>query len=186
MTSPDIVFSGMTTKGVPIVIRYPKQEDLLEMWRMINELSQERTFIMYQGEEISLQEEREYLTSQLDKIQKKKSIQLVAFCDGVLAGITSIDFLEKIERHTGVFGVSVLKAFRGQGIGTQLMKEVFSEAVRVRPSLEIMILWVFSNNELAIRMYEHFGFREYGRLPHGVKLEHGYVDRISMYKSLKK
>ena len=185
MTSPDIVFSGMTTKGVPVVIRYPKKDDLLEMWGMINELSKERTFIMYQGEEISLQDESEYLSSQLEKIEKRRSVQLLAFCDDLLVGIASVDFKDKIERHIGVFGVSVIKAFRGKGIGTQLMREVFCEAIRIQPGLEIMILWVFANNPLAITMYERFGFREYGRLPRGIKFEHGYVDRISMYKSLK-
>jgi RimJ/RimL family protein N-acetyltransferase len=49
----------------------------------------------------------------------------------------------------------------------------------------MFVLYVFSNNAFAIKMYERAGFLEYGRLPRGVKLEHGYVDRISMYKPLK-
>lgn len=185
MSQSDMVFSGTTTKGVSIVIRYPRQEDLTCMWHMINELSQERTYIIYQGEDISMQEERKYLSSQLDKIHKKRTVQLLAFCDNVLAGIASVDFLDKIERHIGVFGVSVVKAFRGQGIGSELMREVFQEATTVNKDLEMMILWVFSTNTRAIQMYQRFGFQEYGRLPNGVKLEHGYVDRVAMYKSLK-
>jgi ribosomal protein S18 acetylase RimI-like enzyme len=149
---------------------------------MINALSQERTFIMYQGEEVSLRDEEAYLSSQLDKIRKGKTIQLLAFCEDVLVGIASVDFQDKVERHIGVFGISVIEACRSKGIGTQLMKEVFREAARVQPSLEILILWVFANNKLAIKLYEKFGFREYGRLPRGIKLEHGYVDHIAMYK----
>jgi ribosomal protein S18 acetylase RimI-like enzyme len=185
MTSHHIVFSGETSKGTSVIIRYPLKEDLHEMWDVINELSQERTFITYQGEKISLQDEEEYLSSQLDKMLKGKTVQLLAFCDDVLVGVSSIDFLDRVEQHTGVFGITVIKSFRGKGIGALLMREVFRETAKVRPSLEIVTLWVFANNNLAIRMYEGFGFQEYGRLPRGIKLEHGYVDRISMYKSLK-
>ena len=46
-------------------------------------------------------------------------------------------------------------------------------------------LEVAADNERAIRLYERFGFKEYGRCPRALKRENGYADEIGMVKILK-
>ncbi len=177
-----VVFQGKSEKGKEIVIRYPKKLDLNAMWEYINAISKERTFISYQGEEVSIEEEEKFLNTQLESISKNVAILLLATSGGKVIGICGIDAKTRIEKHLGVFGISIAKEFRGEGIGSQLMQLVISEAEKNIPQLEIIILGVFSNNDLAKKMYENFGFKEYGILPKGIKRDSGYSNHIFMYK----
>ena len=181
-----IIYQGKTKKGLPITVRYLSKDDIQKMWKLINALSQERTFITYQGEKITLIEEAKYLKSKLEKIAEKKCIQLMAFSDNKLLGTANIDMKDKVARHIGNFGIIIAKKYRGQGIGKLLMKLALDEAVKNIPDLEIVVLQVFANNSLAHKMYKKFGFVDYGRLPNGIKLEEGYRDDIFMFKNVKK
>ena len=165
-----------------IIFRYPTKEDLNAMWEFINMISKEKTFIRFQGEEISLEEEKKFLNSHLLKIAKKESVQLLVFFKGRLIGISDITMKDKIEKHLGVFGIIIAKDFRGQGIGKMLMEKVIDEARKNLSQLEIILLNVFANNDLAKQMYKKFGFVEYGLMPNGIKLETGYADDVLMYK----
>ncbi len=69
----------------------------------------------------------------------------------------------------------------GLGVGTALMQAVLDEARAHLAGLQIVTLSVFGNNETAIRMYERFGFQEFGRLPRGIRHQGQYVDHIYMY-----
>lgn len=180
-----IVFQGKSDKGKQLIIRYPTKADLNAMWEYINTLSKEKTFIRYRGEKISLKEESEFLTKELEEIAKNQAIFLLAFYKEKLIGASGIDMKDKIEKHLGVFGVTIAKEFRGEGIGSILMENVINEAVKKLSDLEIIILGVYKNNVLAKQMYKKFGFLEYGTLPKGIKLEDGYVDHTFMYKIIR-
>lgn len=180
-----VVFEGKSEKGKHILVRYPTRDDASEMCEYINTLSKERTFIRFQGEEVSLERETKFLNSQLQRIAKKESVQLHVFSGGKIIGISEIDMKDKISKHIGEFGISIAKEFRREGIGSLLMKLVIDEAVKNIPQLEIITLGVFSNNPLARDMYKKFGFFEYGSLPDGVKLGDKYVDHIYMYKKVR-
>lgn len=180
-----IVFEGKTKKGTSIVIRYPNQEDAQEMCDYINTLSLEQTFIAFQGEQNTLESETKYLNELLEKIEKRKAVLLLVFCDGKLIGNSGIDLRDKAMSHEGVFGISIAKDFRGEGIGKILMTHVLEEAEKNLPELKIITLGVFSDNDLAYEMYEKFGFKEFGRLPKGIKHKKEYVDHIYMYKNVR-
>ncbi len=165
-----------------IEIRAPKKEDLEIMLDYINELSKEKTFIRFQGEEVSKEEEENYLNSQLEKIKNHQAVQLLLLVDGNLAGLSGINLGEKIEKHLGLFGITIKKEFRGQGLGSKLMQAVIDEAIKNLPDLEIIILACYGENTLAKQMYEKFGFKQYGNLPKGIKRESGYSNHILMYK----
>lgn len=185
MEKGKIVFKGRSDKGKEITIRYPTKKDLKAMWEYINTLSDERTYIIFQGEKLTLEEEEKFLKTHLEKISKNLAVLLLVFCEGKLIGNSGIDLKERVERHIGVFGITIAKGFRGEGIGTKLMELVIKEAEENLPNLETITLGVFSNNDLAKEMYRKFGFREYGNLPMGIKLENGYIDHIYMYRIIK-
>ena len=177
-----IVFKGKTADGTPYLIRYPKRTDLNELWRYINELSQEQTFISWQGEEISLKDERDFLNGLLRKIREGKSVFLVAESNGKIIGDTGIDTKGRVNNHVGLLGLSIAKEFRGKGIGKKLIQSVLDEAGKKLKHLKIIHLECFATNEVACNLYKSVGFKEYGKLPGGIAYKDGFVDEILMYK----
>jgi len=178
------VFEGLSDKGNKIVVRYLAKDDAQMMRDYINTLSKEQTFIRFQGEKVSLGDEAKYLNDQLKRITEKQTVALLVFCNNKLIGISSIDMKDKTESHEGVFGISIINEYRGEGIGTILMNQVLEEAKRHIPQLRIVTLGIFDGNLIAKSMYEKFGFKEYGRLPKGVLHKGKYVDHIYMYKNV--
>ncbi|MEX2028448.1 MAG: GNAT family N-acetyltransferase [Candidatus Curtissbacteria bacterium] len=186
MAPVKIISESKSKNGTQVTLRYPTKDDTQVMCDYINSLSDERTYISFQGEHMTLEEEQQYLNNLLEKFKEHKCLQILAFVQDKLIGTTSIDMGERTSSHIGNFGISVAKDFRGQGIGKLLMQTALDEAVKEIPNLQIVTLGVFSNNDLAKKMYEDFGFVEYGRLPQGVKLEAESTDHVHMYKVVKK
>jgi len=180
-----IVFEGLSKNGNKIVICYPMKDDAQVCCDYINALSKEKTFIRFQGEQVNLEYESKYLNTQLEKIIKKQGVTLLAFCSDKLIGHSSVDMKDKTEGHEGVFGISIAKEYRGEGIGKKFMQLVLEEAEKNIPQLRIITLGVFGDNPLAKSIYEKFGFKEYGRLPKGSLHKEKYVDHILMYRNVK-
>jgi ribosomal protein S18 acetylase RimI-like enzyme len=179
-----IVYQGKTKKGLDIVVRYPEKGDGQKMREYINELSKERTFIRYQGEQETLENESKYLDSILKNIEEKRSVHLFVFYNDSLISASDIKMMDKTEKHIGVFGIAVLKEFRGQGLGKFLMDLVFEEARKNLKGLKIVTLEVYAKNSIARRIYQNFGFKEYGLLPNGIVRDENYDDAILMYKNV--
>ncbi|MBI4097434.1 MAG: GNAT family N-acetyltransferase [Candidatus Levybacteria bacterium] len=180
-----VVYQGKSKKGNAFIIRYPVMGDVRKTWEYINKISKEKTFIMYQGEEISLEHETDYLTKQLQKIAKNQSVVLLVFIGEKLIGISGIDMRDRATSHQGVFGISIDRDFRGEGIGKKLIEIIIKEAKEKIPQLKIISLGVFGDNPKACKIYESFGFVELGRLPEGILHNGKYVDHIYMYKAVR-
>ncbi len=181
----EIVYQDKTSKGENILIRYPQEDDMQAMCDYINTLSKEQTFIRFQGEQISLEDETKYLNGQLEKIRNQRTVQLLVICGNQIVGIAGVDLKEKTESHEGVFDISLAKEFRGEGLGKTLMRLTLEEAENNLPQLRLITLGVFGDNTLAQELYKKFGFQEYGRLPGGSRHKDQYVDHIYMYKKTK-
>lgn len=177
-----VIFEGTSDKGNAIIICYPAEKDAQAMCDYINALSKEQTYIRFQGEQIDVAFEEKYLQGQLEKIGKKRTVQLFVFSNSKLIGIAGVDMKDKTESHEGVLGISLAKDFRGEGLGKKLMQLTLEEAKKELPGIRILTLGVFGDNVLAQDMYKKFGFQEYGRLPEGSLHRRKYVDHIYMYK----
>lgn len=174
-----IVFEEHIPNLGTFTLRYPKSSDAKQMCEYINELSLEGTYITFQGEEISLEDETSYLESQLKKIAGKESIQLLAFIDSTMVGIGGIERKEKVSSHVGILGISLHRDFRKKGLGKKLLNALLSEAKKL-PELKIISLEVFANNSVAQKLYTSVGFVEYGRLPNGIRFQGEFVDALYM------
>ncbi len=94
-------------------------------------------------------------------------------------------YLQTIEKlkHQALFVILVDAKYRGQGIGTFLLKELMKKA-RFEFGIEILHLEVYDNNP-AISLYKRLGFKEYGVHPKYLKgLDGTYFDKIMMQKYL--
>ena len=67
MEQGTIVLEGRSRQGKSILIRSLQQNDAEALCRYINALSSERTFVRFQGEQVSLEGERAYIASQLQQ-----------------------------------------------------------------------------------------------------------------------
>ncbi len=177
-------WSFESKSGKNIIFRLPKTNDLHDLHAYINKLSKEKIYTTFQGETISIEDEKSYLETQLENIKKQTAFQLLAFYENTLIGVCGIDMLEKVEAHIGEFGVSIDKEYRGEGIGQKFCEVILENAKTYLPNLEIITLKVYSENKEAIDLYVKLGFEHYGTLPLGVKIQGENMDLIHMYKCL--
>lgn len=179
-----IVFLGQTKTGKSVVVRYPKMTDLENLLTFINNLSDEKTFVRYQGEHETLESERRFIITRLKEINNKQCVHLLAFLDKELAGVVEIHLKDKTENHIGVLALSVVKKFRNDGLGKILLDSVIKEAKNELKGLKIITLEVYSANKIAHDLYTKMGFVEYGRLPKGISRAGKFEDAILMYKQI--
>ncbi|MDP4009721.1 MAG: GNAT family N-acetyltransferase [Candidatus Shapirobacteria bacterium] len=182
--SEQILYQGKTKKGNDLVIRYINKKDAENQLNFINLISQEKTYVIFQGEQLTLEEEQKYVDSKVEGILNNKSIFLLALIDNKIVGSSSIDMDGNVSSHVGSFGIIVSKSCRGEGIGNILLKTVLKEAKAKLINLKIVVLSVFSNNPIAQKLYLKNGFKEYGILPKGIKHRNKFVDSILMYKNI--
>ena len=110
-----------------------------------------------------------------------RSLLLGAFVDGRLVGMSSLRPVHPADRarHRAGFGISILRAYWGKGIGTAMLRTTIDMA-KTR-ALEQIELDVVSTNEAAIRLYRRMGFVEFGRHPRMMKYRDGtYADTLLM------
>ena len=109
------------------------------------------------------------------------AIDLVAERDGEIigsAGLFSAGPAAR-RRHALGLGISVARAAQGQGVGTALMTALCDYADNWAGCLRIE-LTVYTDNEIAQRLYRNFGFELEGTL-RGYALRDGaYVDAHTM------
>lgn len=185
MEPGQIVYRGKTKDGKDFILRYPKEDDLEKLLKFINAISAEKTFIRFQGEVVTLEQEKEYLFGQLKRIADKTAVQLTVFVEDELVGNSDLNLKTLSENHVGVFGIVIAKDFRNQGIGKILIEKILEEAVKNLSELTIVELGCLANNQLALNLYQELGFKEVGRLPQGIKYRDEFVDHVYMYKKIR-
>jgi len=113
---------------------------------------------------------------------------LVAFpmvCDGMVSDdpVLAPYSLLEVDNSFYICGVAIRSEYRGQGIGTQLMKLAEQQA-KLR-KFEILSLIVFEENQEALEFYKNLGYREVKRakiVSH--PLIHADGDAILMEKNI--
>lgn len=175
------VFSG-NHKGTDIVIRHVRRDDVERLMSFMNIISKEQTFITFQGEQMTLEEESRYVEDFIHKAENHRNVKLLVFHGDSLIGVADVTSKDRVETHVGVFGLIIAKDWRKKGIGRFLMEKALEEAQKNILGLKIITLGVFANNPIAKAMYKGLGFVEYGLLPRGIQHKRELVDHIYMYK----
>lgn len=182
--TPGRIVKQCTTKsGKSAVIRYPTMEDVTDLWRHINAISAEDTFVTFSGEVVSMEDEEKYLTSELKAIADHTAVKLFCYVDGHFAGVCDIHRHQQKKRrgsHVGVFGLVIGKEYRGDGVGYILAQTTIDEAKRTMDNLRLVILECFASNESAMHLYTKLGFSEVGRLPKALFFHEDYIDEVMM------
>lgn len=162
------------------VLRSASLEDAREMIDYLRVTNEESYFMLRYPEEITMteDEEKELLK---EWVENPNKLLLLAVIDGHIIGSCGIAPIagHLKTKHRASFGISVKKAHWGKGVGKLLMTEVLAFAKTC--GFEQVELGVFSDNTRARKLYEQFGFAEWGRILNAYKLKDGtYRDEISM------
>lgn len=111
---------------------------------------------------------------------ERGDVFFLAEADGVRVGELNLRRGTRIAfKHSTVLGLSIAKAWRGQGVGSALMQHAL-EWARAQGNLRRVELWVYASNTTAIRLYERHGFVVEGRRRGSVRVGDGYVDDLLM------
>lgn len=122
-----------------------------------------------------IEEFREFVQN----IIRRRYPQFVALSVGEVVGWC--DVLPKtwpIYAHTGVLGVALLPALRGQGVGTRLIERTLQAARAF--GLSRVELTVRENNRNAIALYRKFGFVTEGLKRNALKIDGRYENQVLM------
>lgn len=166
--------------GKEFEVREPREGDEPELLRFVNELVAEDVPVLINQEQ-TIEDERKYLQGVIKDMGEGNKVQLLAFDGKKLVGNTQVHKDRWKADHVGVFGISIARDYRGQGLGEALARMVIEEAKK-RLKVKIVRLDAFANNERALGLYKKLGFLECGRVPDGVQWRDGFVDRVYMYK----
>ena len=80
--------------------------------------------------------------------------------------------------------MGLLKAWRNVGLGTQLLQFII-EWAKENEVLELIWLQVYTQNELALKVYRRVGFEENGVIKGFFKQNNTYFDNLTMSLKVK-
>jgi len=165
--------------GSAAIIRRANKSDAAAMLEYIDIISRESDFLTFgQGEFDKTIEQEE---SFIDNISKQSNaLFIIVEVEGKIVG--NLNFsggLRPRIRHIGEFGVSVLKEYWGQGIGTKLINYLI-EWCKQSGVIRKINLRVRSDNYSAIYMYKKLGFNEEGVVTREFLIKNKFYDCLSM------
>jgi len=104
-----------------------------------------------------------------------------AFIDAQLVGIIGLAFepWEDAQHKATLFGLYVPHAFRGQGVGEQLVQAVLSLAEQ-EPDIKAVELTVSASSTAALALYRRCGFEQSGLEDSAIPVGDDYYDRVHM------
>ena len=165
-----------------LIIGNASVQDANELITFIKQVDGESDFLIREAHEfnLTLEQEIKYIEG---IIESEKNLLLTAKLDGKIVGTLGFNTQSRNRyKHQGRFGISILKAYWGNGIGTKLMEALIDWTERI--GLVRLTLEVDADNERAITLYEKFGFEREGILKYDKYLGNGiYKDSIIMART---
>lgn len=175
----------ITKSGKEIKFRYPTIGDIEQLTNYINTISAERSYLLLQGYQNTIESETKWLQDKLKKINENKCVYLCGFYKNNLVATSEITLGSNAKEHIGNFGICVASDFRGQGLGQKIMELTIKESIKKLPKLKIIDLEVFNKNIIGKNLYKKLGFVQYGLFPKALKRKGKYDDAVLMYKRVK-
>lgn len=164
---------------VELEIEVVSVEDAEALIEYTKKVGKETDFLSFgeEGLELTIQQEELYIKSVLES---DNQMMLLAKLGQEIIAVASIGGNSKEKfQHVGELGISILKEYWGQGLGSALMEELLSWAKDYSP-LEKIKLAVVQENVAAIALYKKFGFEVVAIEEKEMKVNGQYYDVIQM------
>jgi RimJ/RimL family protein N-acetyltransferase len=165
--------------GRTVLIRRAEPEDAAAILAYLARVGGESINLTFgaEGPGITEEEEREYLTR---VGASDNSLAIVAVVGDEIVGALTFDGGRRQRmRHAGEFGISVLQAYAGQGLGKALLEYMIAWAERSGVVRKIN-LKVRVDNIAAIRLYERMGWVHEGRTTRDTLIDGEFNDCLLM------
>ena len=173
--------------GRTAVLRSPREADIPSLLELLRRVTEETDFLMRYPEEAG--EYTPELEQAFIEAVNGDAHDAMALCvvGGRVVGTCSTSTGHRIKlRHRAEIGISVLRDFWGQGIGTALMETVIA-AARENPNLLQIELEFLEGNTRARQLYEKLGFRIVSVHPNAIQRKDGTLcHKYLMVKELKR
>ena len=158
--------------GRSLTLRSPDEADAEGMLAYLRKTAGETDHLLRTPEEVTLtpEEEGKYLRGLLDS---PRSLTICAFSGSEPIGCAAFHPFGDRQRvrHRAECGIALFRDFWGVGLGNLLMREMLREAGKA--GYDQMELTVYADNGRAIRLYEHLGFKAWGRRRNACKMQDG-------------
>lgn len=170
---------------MPVTYRHPTPLDAQSILDYLNQAGTESDNLSFGEEGIGITVEDEAIY--LEKIQGDlNEFMILALDETKIIGIANVTRGKRLRtQHVATLGISLLKAYWYQGLGTSLMRQIMDLANQ-SPDLEVIRLDVRSDNLIAIKLYINFGFEKIGSFKEEMKINHEYIAIDQMRCILKK
>ena len=170
--------------GKEALIRNGDEQDGDAVMEVFNRTHEETDYLLSYPDENSFgpEQEAQFLK---EKALSPNETELVAIVDGKIVGSAGIEPVGKNYKvkHRAEFGISVLKAYWGLGLGKALTKACIQCAKDA--GYDQLELNVVAQNDRALSLYHSLGFVEYGRNPRGFNSRNsGYQEVVYMLLEL--
>ena len=182
--------SCRTTDGRTLTLRPLNSLDVPALLEFARELFDEKRVnrdlgVVAFDREPTMAEEREFLSEILRGRRKRELVSVDAF-DGVrLVGRCDIRRrMREDVMHAGTLGITVLRGYRGIGLGETLMREALLQARQL--GIWLVQLTLFENNSVAAGLYRKMGFRKGGVIPDKMVRDRRHLDEVIMYIDLRR
>lgn len=169
----------MGIEAVTAIIRPIREADADSYRACLDQVARERLYLAF-TEAPSAAESRFFVKAML-----QRGLPFVVACDAreTVVGWCNIHVapdnpLRPGFAHAGMLGMGLIEAYRGKGLGTQMMQACFDGAARI--GLERIELQVYASNTGAIALYRKFGFVTEGTKIRARKLDGHYDDIVIM------
>lgn len=159
-----------------VFLREAEVTDAKNILAYLKEVAQETHFLILEDLEVELSTYEKALA--FTKESRGHLLLLAENEEAEILGMVNINGAEeKLRQHIGEVGISVKKIYWHQGLASLLLDEAlywweeFSQLTRLE-------LYVQSQNQAAIHLYEKFGFLREGCLKNGVQLGKNQFDDV--------
>jgi ribosomal protein S18 acetylase RimI-like enzyme len=127
----------------------------------------------------------EFLENSLNEGLPGAPLTILGVFDPRLSGVLGLVREREIKaRHKArLFGLYVAPEQRGGGLGQALLAAAY-DRVRAMAGVEQIQVRVSTSSDVAIRLYEQFGFTVFGVERKALKIDHAYEDEILMVLDL--
>jgi len=164
-------------------IREATPDDASEILEVLKKIGSESDNLVIDknGVPLTIEEEKKYLENNLKSLTNKTFIGIVDKKIVATSGITGSS-RDRI-KHNVVLGMSILKDFWNQGIGSYLMQHivVYCQMSKV---IRNITLEVRADNLAAIHIYEKAGFKYVGKFKDKMCIDGKYFDNLIYEKQI--
>ena len=164
------------------IIREAVPDDAEKMISYLNQVGGESDNLLHGKNEFTVPVEgvkRKLATSK----DSENSVVLIALENDEIIARAEIDgYYPARIRHRAIFSISVRKDYWDQGIGTEMIENIFEQAKKMK--IRIIELEVIADNVRAIHLYHKMGFVDIGTYKDYFFVNGMYKDAMVMQKLL--